>query len=59
MKTPEQGPLPIQPVNKPILCSPYRVPDKHWVSAHQIWLANEEEITIYLGRIYDRQRHLH
>ena len=23
--------LPIQPVNKPILCSPYRVPDQHWV----------------------------
>ncbi len=27
-------------------------------SAHRSWLAIEEEITIYLGRIYDRQRHL-
>ncbi len=27
--TPQQ-PLPIQPVEKPILCSPYAEPDKHW-----------------------------
>ena len=27
-------------------------------STHMSWLANEEEITVYLGRIYDRQRHL-
>ncbi len=25
-----QQPLPIQPVEKPILCSPYAEPDKHW-----------------------------
>jgi len=23
--------LPIQPVNKPILCSPYEEPTEHWV----------------------------
>ena len=27
----EQQQLAIQPVNKPILCNPWRVPDKHWV----------------------------
>ena len=26
--------------------------------AHQSWLANEDDITIYLGCIYDRERHL-
>ena len=26
-----QQPLPIQPVDKPILCTPYREPDQHWV----------------------------
>lgn len=26
-----QGQLPIQPVDKPILCSPYVEPDQHWV----------------------------
>ena len=26
-----QESLPIQPVDKPILCSPYREPDQHWV----------------------------
>ena len=26
-----QATLPIQPVDKPILCSPYREPDQHWV----------------------------
>ena len=26
-----QGELPIQPVDKPILCSPYVEPDLHWV----------------------------
>lgn len=26
MLTPNQPPLPIQPVNKPILCSPYKEP---------------------------------
>lgn len=26
-----QQALPIQPVDKPILCSPYREPDQHWV----------------------------
>ncbi len=28
---PAQQALPIQPVDKPILCSPYREPDQHWV----------------------------
>lgn len=27
----QQQPLPIQPVDKPILCSPYVEPDQHWV----------------------------
>jgi type III restriction enzyme len=27
----DQTQLPIQPVNNPILCSPYQEPDKHWV----------------------------
>jgi type III restriction enzyme len=27
----EQQQLAIQPVNRPILCNPWRVPDKHWV----------------------------
>jgi len=31
MKTPEQEPLPIQPVNSPILCVPYAEPTAHWV----------------------------
>lgn len=31
MKAPEQEPLPIQPVNRPILCSPYAEPTAHWV----------------------------
>ncbi len=26
-----QAELPIQPVDKPILCSPYVEPDQHWV----------------------------
>lgn len=26
-----QQPLPIRPVEKPILCSPYKEPDKHWL----------------------------
>lgn len=28
---PNQTELPIQPVDKPILCSPYVEPDQHWV----------------------------
>ncbi len=39
---PEQKDLPIQPVNKPILCSPYRVPDKHWVYDLETGEAREE-----------------
>ncbi|HXH12568.1 MAG TPA: DEAD/DEAH box helicase family protein [Alphaproteobacteria bacterium] len=31
MLTPYQPQLPIQPVNKPILCSPYEEPAEHWV----------------------------
>ena len=31
MLTPNQPLLPIQPVNKPILCSPYAEPTAHWV----------------------------
>jgi type III restriction enzyme len=31
MLMPNQPYLPIQPVNKPILCSPYEEPTKHWV----------------------------
>ena len=31
MLTPQQPQLPIQPVNKPILCSPYEEPTAHWV----------------------------
>jgi type III restriction enzyme len=31
MLTPNQPYLPIQPVNKPILCSPYEEPTEHWV----------------------------
>ncbi len=31
MLTPHQPQLPIQPVNKPILCSPYEEPTEHWV----------------------------
>ncbi len=31
MKTPEQEPLPIQPVNRPILCKPFDEPTAHWV----------------------------
>ena len=27
---PEQ-PIPIQPVENPILCSPYKEPDQHWL----------------------------
>ena len=30
-KTNLEQPLPIQPVPKPILCSPYEKPDKHWL----------------------------
>ena len=26
-----QQPLPIQPVERPILCSPYEEPTEHWV----------------------------
>ena len=28
---PQQNPIPIQPVNEPILCSPYEEPDSHWL----------------------------
>lgn len=28
---PTQPPLPIQPVENPILCSPYKQPDQHWL----------------------------
>lgn len=31
MPTPDQTEIPIQPVNKPILCSPYDEPTAHWV----------------------------
>ena len=31
MKAPEQMEIPIQPVDKPILCSPYGEPTAHWV----------------------------
>lgn len=31
MLTPNQLQLPIQPVNEPILCSPYEEPTAHWV----------------------------
>lgn len=31
MVTPNQQQLPIQPVNKPILCSPYAEPTEHWL----------------------------
>ncbi len=26
------GQLPIQPVKRPILCSPYEMPDAHWLN---------------------------
>jgi type III restriction enzyme len=26
-----ENPIPIQPVDNPILCSPYKVPDQHWL----------------------------
>ncbi len=28
--TPGQQEIPIQPVERPILCSPYKEPDQHW-----------------------------
>ncbi len=31
MPTPNQPELPIQPVNKPILCNPYEEPTAHWM----------------------------
>ncbi len=31
MVTPNQLEIPVQPVNKPILCNPYDEPDKHWL----------------------------
>ncbi len=31
MQTPGPQDIPIQPVNKPILCSPYDEPTEHWV----------------------------
>ena len=27
---PQQQDIPIQPVERPILCSPYKEPDQHW-----------------------------
>jgi type III restriction enzyme len=40
MQMSEQLPLPIQPVEKPILCSPYVEPDKHWAYDLQSGAAN-------------------
>ena len=31
MRMATQAEIPIQPVDKPILCSPYAEPDQHWV----------------------------
>lgn len=31
----DQQPLPVQPVNKPILCSPYEEPSSHWVYTNE------------------------
>ncbi len=39
---PAQQEIPIQPVSKPILCSPYLEPDRHWVYDTQTGDAREE-----------------
>ena len=31
MATTKDEPIPIQPVENPILCSPYKEPDQHWL----------------------------
>ena len=31
MNQSQQTDIPIQPVDQPILCSPYQEPDKHWI----------------------------
>ena len=31
MNQSQQLEIPIQPVDQPILCSPYQEPDKHWI----------------------------
>ena len=31
MNQSQQNDIPIQPVDQPILCSPYQEPDRHWI----------------------------
>src|SRR5688572_6586672 len=38
-----QTPLPIQPVDRPILCSPYEEPNEHWVYDTQSGEARREQ----------------
>ena len=37
-----QAELPIQPVDKPILCSPYREPDRHWLYDRSTGIPRQE-----------------
>jgi type III restriction enzyme len=52
----EQQPLAIQPVNKPILCSPWRAPDKHWVYDLATGEAREEAGRRKAGYWYKTKR---
>ncbi|HMN77642.1 MAG TPA: DEAD/DEAH box helicase family protein [Burkholderiaceae bacterium] len=40
--TAAQAEIPIQPVDKPILCSPYQVPDRHWLYDRATGIARKE-----------------
>jgi type III restriction enzyme len=53
---PESGQIPIQPVNNPILCNPYRLPDRHWVYDTQTGDAREEPVRRSAGYWYKTKR---
>ena len=41
--TGQQEEIPIQPVDKPILCSPYREPDRHWLYDRSTGIPRKEQ----------------
>lgn len=41
--TGKQDEIPIQPVDKPILCSPYREPDQHWLYDRSTGIPRKEQ----------------
>ena len=42
----DQHEIPIQPVEQPILCSPFKEPDSHWVYDTETGEANKQPVGV-------------